>query len=144
FRVSPLDVPVPVSPTDGAGVTGDPVLSAEVTVGGRDAVRGVFQVLDSDGEMVLAEGASDWTHEDGLVSWTVPVWLDRGEYTWRVRTSDDASLSEWSPDRAFVMAYPPLRPEVLSFASVRAGATFRWYPAVASPDSPVIDYTLTA
>jgi hypothetical protein len=144
FAVSSPAIPDPVSPADGAGVL-DPVgLTAQVTTGGRADVRGVFKVTRADSGEVVAEGASDWAHADGRVTWTVPSGLSRGEYRWRVATSDGASLSDWSSERSFVIASPPDQPQVYGFESTRDGAVLRWYRAGDSPDSPVLDYTITA
>lgn len=145
FTVSAPQQPAPVSPRGGAGVDNPVTLTADVTVGGRASARGVFQVMRADTGDVVAEGASEWTNADGPVSWTVPTGLDRGEYRWRALVSDGASLSDWSPEESFVMAWPPGMPDVWWFSSgIRGGADFQWYAAEDSPDSPVLDYTIRA
>lgn len=144
FSVAAPAMPSLVAPADGAGVVDPITLTAQVVTGGRGDVRGVFQVTRADSGEVAAEGTSAWVHSDGPVTWTVPWGLGRGEYRWRVLTSDGASLSDWSPESSFTMAWPPDQPNVIVFGSVRGGVEFWWNRAGDSPDSPVLDYTITA
>lgn len=144
FTLTVPAVPVPVAPVDGAGVTGAPVLEARLSLGGRDQMRAIFQVVDAGSGSVVAEGPSEWIQADGVVTWAPPVDFERGEYRWRVRAASGAMLSDWSVEQRFVMAAAPGIPDLYYFRSLRAGAELRWFPSAASADSPVLQYTISA
>jgi uncharacterized protein (TIGR03382 family) len=103
----PPPVPEPLSPSDGAALTGVPVLVASAVADPEgDQVTYTFQLLDQSGSTVLETGAGDVSQN--RVDWTPAFDLQPETiYRWQVEAQDShEARSGFSTPRSFSLRFP--------------------------------------